>query len=102
MDQVKEEPTKLDFEPTTSDTQQPPVLGTLFDSISYSRNEDIPTWLEKMNINDAIFALISAAAYGHKKSIYNLLESEIVSKAIRLITLKKDNPNTDPPLHEPN
>jgi hypothetical protein len=73
--------------PGNIDPEQKPA-GTLFDSISYKHNEDVTMWLERMNPQDAIFGLISAAAYGHKKGIYNLLESEIVSKAIRLITMQ--------------
>lgn len=101
MDEIQDKlPTQEEVvnEIIQDDPTKPPVMGTLFDSISYSRNEEVPAWLERMNINDAVFALISAAAYGHKKGIYNLLESEIVSKAIRLITIKKENPNTDPPM----
>jgi hypothetical protein len=77
--------------PGNIDASQKPA-GTLFDSISYKHNEDVTMWLERMNVQDAIFGIISAAAYGHKKGIYNLLESEIVSKAIRLITMQPPKP----------
>ena len=87
--------------PGNIDPAQKPA-GTLFDSISYKRNEDVTMWLERMNVQDAIFGLISAAAYGHKKGIYNLLESEIVSKAIRLITMQPPKPQPQPvPAPEP-
>jgi hypothetical protein len=78
--------------PEANQPEQKPI-GMLFDSINYARPEDIPIWIERMGVQDAIFALISASAYGYKKGIYNLLESEIVSKAIRIITVPKPQPN---------
>lgn len=97
--EVTDETANVPFTETSQEQETPPApLGTLFDSISYAHNEDVPMWLEKMNVNDAVFALISAAAYGHKKGLYNLLESEIVSKAIRLITLKKPESENNPPV----
>lgn len=86
---------------TPAEPEPPKPMGSLFDSITYQRPEDVTIWLEKMNVQDAVFALISAAAYGHKKSIYNLLESEIVSKAIRLITTQRPSPPPMPTTQQP-
>lgn len=74
--------------PTALPPETPPQpAGTLFGAIAYQNVEDIPMFIERMKIQDAAFILVSAATYGHKKGIYSLLESEVVSKAVRVFTM---------------
>ena len=39
-----------------------------------------------MNIDQALFSLVHATRYAHNKGLYNIEESEVVSKAIRVLT----------------
>ena len=66
--------------------EEPQAVGQLFDAIKYRSVEDIPRFIEGMKINDSAMVLLSAAAYAHKKGILTLLESEVLSKAIRIFT----------------
>ena len=87
---------------TAEQPQMPTPAGVLFDTIAYPHTDDIPAFIERMQVRDAVFILVSAAAYGHKKGAYNLLESEVVSKAIRVISTPP--PKTiplEPPVPEP-
>ena len=66
--------------------EQPTPAGKLFDSIVYKNTEDVPRFIETMGGKDAAMIVLSAATYAHKKGILTLLESEILSKAIRIFT----------------
>jgi len=66
--------------------EEPQAVGQLFDSIKYRSVEDIPRFIEGMGINDSAMVILSTAAYAHKKGILTLLESEVLSKAIRIFT----------------
>lgn len=70
---------------------KPEPAGVLFESIAYQKPEDIPHFIENMKAQDAAFIMISAAKLGHKKNIYSLVESELVSKAIRVLTTPPPN-----------
>lgn len=77
----------------TSNTPKPEVsiddkkpLGLLFDSIAYNSVSDIPHFIEDMTINDSAMVVLSAATFAHKKGVLTLLESEVLSKAIRIFT----------------
>ena len=89
---VTETPTEVPIsEPSTPEVlsepeSEPKPAGTLFGAIAYQNVEDIPRFIEMMKVQDAAFILVSAATYGHKKGVYTLLESEVVSKAIRVFT----------------
>lgn len=88
-----------DGNPPTPDGNPPTVeekpAGMLFDSISYRSVEDIPRFIDNMSINDAAMVILTTSAYAHKKGLLTLLESEVVSKAIRVFTA----PRT--PQHQP-
>ena len=62
----------------------------LFGAIGYNNPTDIPAFIDRMQPRDAIFLVISAAKFGYEKQIYSLLESEVLSKAIRVLTLPPD------------
>lgn len=64
----------------------PKPAGTLFESIAYNNPADVSRFIENMNVNDSALVLLTAASFAHKKGILNLLESEVLSKAIRIFT----------------
>lgn len=79
-----------------AEEEPPQAVGQLFDSIKYRSVEDIPRFIEGMGINDSAMVILSAAAYAHKKGVLTLLESEVLSKAIRIFT----TPNPNKPVIE--
>ena len=68
----------------TSD-QQPNPQNLLFGTITYTDDNAYDEFIANMNINQAIFVLISSANFAHAKGAFNLLESESLSTAIRTI-----------------
>ena len=71
---------------------QPKPAGMLFESIGYQSAQDIPVFIDKMGINDAVMIILTVMGYAHKKGLFNLLESEVVSKAVRVFTAPRPAP----------
>ena len=61
----------------------------LLGSISYNNVQDYERFLEKLDMNQAIFILIAGCNYAQSRGILNMEESELISKSIR--TLKKNS-----------
>jgi hypothetical protein len=61
-------------------------IGTLFDSINYYKTEDLEKFLSELNHEQALYCLIQACQSAYKRNTYSLLESELLSKAIRKIS----------------
>ncbi len=66
--------------------------NVLFGTISYADDTAYEGFLEKMNLNQAVFILIASANFAQAKGSFNLLESETLATAIR--TIRK---NSTPP-----
>jgi len=60
--------------------------NTLFNTINYNEPHELNEFIDKMNIDQALFSLVHATRYAHNKGLYNIEESEVVSKAIRVLT----------------
>lgn len=76
---------------------QPPVEEqptVLLGTISYKNEDDYENFLYKMDLNQALFVLIATANYGQAKGLYNLSESELVSRAIK--TIRKNSQPAQP------
>lgn len=58
----------------------------LFESIRYKSLEDVEKFVESMDSNQSFYVLTKALEMGHNRGLYSLQESEILSKAIRVIT----------------
>lgn len=65
------------------DQKQP--LGFLFDSVAYYSEESIETMLDSLDIKSVSYILSQALHYAHQKNCYNLLESEVISKSLRIL-----------------
>jgi hypothetical protein len=90
--------------PVDESTPKPPEpAGILFDVIAYHSTSDVPEFIGRMQVQDAVFILVTAATYAHKKGLLNLLESEVVSKAIRVVATPRPPASAEvkPPEPEP-
>ena len=67
------------------------TLTKLFASIPIYNEEHIDVILTTMSKEDAIFILTRASIYAYDKGIFNLGESEVLSKAIRTLVEKDGN-----------
>ena len=57
------------------------LLGT----ISYTDEKDYEEFLNKIDVNQAVFILIAGVNSAQAKGAYNLEESELIAKAIKAI-----------------
>jgi Flp pilus assembly protein TadB len=57
----------------------------LFDSIKYESEEAFEKFTNSMTVEQAVFILSSAIQISHRHGIFNMDESEILNKAIRML-----------------
>jgi len=60
-------------------------MGLLFDSIAYYTPEDIDKLTDNLTIEQSFYILAQAIEYAHKDRLYDLRETELVSKSIRMV-----------------
>jgi hypothetical protein len=48
-----------------------------------------------MNTDQAIFCLVHSARHSHRLGVFNIEETEVISKAIRVITTPKPLPKEE-------
>lgn len=58
---------------------------TLFDTITYHDIHDIQNLIDGLTKEQALYILTKCVEYSYKNGIFNLIESEVVSKSIRLL-----------------
>jgi hypothetical protein len=61
------------------------IIGTLFGSINYHDDEVLDMLISNMTKEQSLQIIIKACNYAHNKQAFNLLESEVISKALRVI-----------------
>jgi spore coat polysaccharide biosynthesis predicted glycosyltransferase SpsG len=59
--------------------------GILFDSINYNSNEQLDSFLNNLNREQAIYCLVEACKSAYNRGSYKLDESEALSRALRVI-----------------
>ena len=59
--------------------------GVLFDSINYSSNEQLNSFLDNLTREQAIYCLIEACKSAYSRGSFRLDESEAISRALRVI-----------------
>ncbi len=57
----------------------------LFGTITYADDEAYENFISNLDINQAIFILVASANFAQAKGAFNILESEVLSSAIRVI-----------------
>jgi hypothetical protein len=57
----------------------------LFDSINYSSNEQLNSFLDNLTREQAIYCLVEACKSAYNRGSYKLDESEALSRALRVI-----------------
>lgn len=69
----------------------------LFGTIGYDDELAYENFLQKMNISQAVFVLVSSANFAQAKGSFNLLESEVLANAIRVIRKSSTPTEEEPP-----
>jgi hypothetical protein len=63
-------------------------IGSLFDVINYKSYEDLNKFISNMTEEQALYCLIEAVKCSYRRGIFNLEESEAISKSLRIISSK--------------
>lgn len=82
----------VNIESENNSEEETKYIGSLFNSINYAKEEDLSKFIENLNVDQSLYCLIQAVGYAYSKGIFNIHESEVISKSIRLITTP---PNTE-------
>lgn len=82
--------------------QKEELFGELFKTIPLYNEGHLEFILQTMDNESAIFMLIQAVKHGFDSGVYSIGESEVISKAIRVLSKKsnddeevKSNPNNE-------
>jgi hypothetical protein len=62
-------------------------LGVLFDNINFYKNDDLDKFMTNLTYEQALYCLIQACQSAYKRNAYSILESELLSKSLRKISL---------------
>ena len=61
-------------------------IGVLFDTMNYYKNEDLDRFISNLNQEQALYCILQACQSAFKRNAYNITETELLSKAIRVIS----------------
>jgi hypothetical protein len=63
-------------------------VGNLFDVINYSSYENLDKFIVNMNEEQALYCIIEAVKCSYRRGVFNIEESEAISKSLRIISSK--------------
>ena len=96
VNQVMEETPETTETQETSENQPKPV-GTLFNIINYNNTADLDRFIQNLTPDQALYCVVQAARAAHQRSAFGMEESEVVSKAIRVLTSPPQNQEQEVP-----
>ncbi len=73
-------------------------LGYFFESIAYYKPSDVKSLIDNLTEEQSHYMIIKSLEFANSKGLFNLTESEIVSKSLRLLSSKylvKDDKPTE-------
>lgn len=85
--------------------EQPKPIGTLFDTINYTNLQDLDKFVQNLNGDQSLYCVVHAAKSAHKRGVFSIEESEVISRAIRVLTTPpedKEKSVPDPEVHKAN
>jgi hypothetical protein len=68
--------------------QERQPMGLLFDSVGYNKPEDVDKLIDEMTIEQSFYLLTQSLHYVHHTRLFTLQETEVVSKALRVLHKK--------------
>ena len=66
-------------------TEKNEIIGNLFDSLHYTSQEQLNVFLDNMTEEQAIYCIKESLNYCFVKGLFDLQESEAVSKSLRVL-----------------
>ena len=70
-------------------------VNTLFNTINSREPQELNKFIDDMNVDQALFCLVHATRHAHNRGLYGIEESEVVSKAIRVLTTPQPLPKEE-------
>jgi hypothetical protein len=68
--------------------QERQPMGLLFDSVGYNKPEDVDKLIDEMTIEQSFYLLTQSLHYVHNTRLFTMQETEVVSKALRVLHKK--------------
>jgi len=95
---LEETPKSTETTETTESTEEKAEpVGTLFNVINYNNISDLDRFIQNLTSDQALYCVVQAARAAHQRSAYGMEESEVVSKAIRVLTTPPENKEQEAP-----
>lgn len=69
----------------TGSTEQQ-IQGALFGTIQYANDESLGVFLDNLKKEQAIFIITEALKFGYDRGLYDMKESESISKSLRILS----------------
>ena len=69
----------------TGSTEQQ-IQGALFGTIQYANDESLGIFLDNLKKEQAIFIISEALKFGYDRGLYDMNESESISKSLRILS----------------
>ena len=66
-------------------TEKNQVIGNLFESLHYTSQEQLNLFLDNMTEDQAIYCIKESLNYCFVKGLFDLQESEAISKSLRVL-----------------
>jgi len=88
---------------TPNTDEQPKPIGTLFDTINYTNLNDFDKFVQNLTGDQSLYCVVHAAKAAHKRGTFSIEESEVISRAIRVLTTPPEDKDTsvpDPEVHK--
>lgn len=77
------------------------IVGSLLNSIDYYDIWDLDRFIKELNNEQALYCIIEAVKVAYQKSTYTMEETELISKAIRVLTTPPNDDDKEEPKPKP-
>ena len=77
----------MEQEQSPQEHEEKQILGTLFENINYYSVSDLDNFINNLTKEQSQYCMNVAIEYAIKKGIFNIVETEIISKSIRKLSL---------------
>lgn len=71
--------------------QEQELFGTLFKTVPLYNEDHLDVILKTMDKESASYILVQAVKHAYDSGIYTIGETEVISKAIRVLSKKEEN-----------
>lgn len=88
MTEIKSQPetqAEQEVDNLTPEQREKLKEASLFGTIGYKDEASYENFLDNMNLGQALFVLIASANFAQAKGSFNVLEAELLAKAIRVV-----------------